>query len=397
MKPSSELEAAQRLETAGLWDAAEAVYVGLLNANQSWHAAWHAFGMLALRTGNLGLAARRIENAIDLDGKVALYHRTIAEIYCRMGLLDKALSAGRRAAKLAPKDALNHRTIGTIYSAKNENTKAIESFNAAAKLNSRDDITWNNLGCVLMAQGRKAEAEKAIAKAIACNPSHADAQNNLGLIRVEQGRLDDARICFEAAVSAQPEFAVAHYHLSMTRKYKANDPYLATLEKMWPRRHILSDEDKVACCFALGKAWEDTGQYERSFAAYEEGNRCQHQLQPFDEGKMDTLVARIIEVFNKNFFEERNGWRGASNDQRTPVFIVGMPRSGTSLLEQILSAHPTLHGAGELKDMDEIIAAATGESVNKPYTDGVVTLSEDDLIGIGKDYLDRVTSVRLIS
>lgn len=354
------------------------------------HAAWHALGLLAFNQGKLPFALQCIEAAIAVNGKVALYHRNIGEMYRRAGQLEKSAAAGRRAVKLAPADLDAHYNLGLACTDARDYKKAIECYRRALKLDPRHNLSWNNLGSALEQQGDKAAALEAYEKAVAIDPRHAEAQNNAGAIYSEQGRLDAARAAFQAAIDARPDFVEAHYNLSSLKKYTQDDPHLAMLEGVFARRQQLSDHARIRYAFALGKALDDIGDYDRAFAAYEEGNRLQHALLPTDEARADALLQQIMAVFDAKFLAARKSWQGANDTTRTPVFIVGMPRSGTTLLEQILCSHASVHGAGELIDLNEAVSKATGASAGKPFTAGVALLDAAGMKQLGEDYLKRV-------
>lgn len=361
-----------------------------VQTNPSDHAVWHELGLLYFNAGNLPLALQCIEAAIAVNGKIALYHCNIGEMYRRVGQLEKSALAGRRAVKLAPADLDAHYNLGLAYTDAKDYKKAIDCYRKALKLSPKHNLSWNNLGSALEQQGDKTAALEAYEKAIAIDPRHAEAQNNAGAIFSEQGKLDEAHTAFEAAISAKPDFVEAHYNLSSLKKYNKDDPHLAMLESVYAGRQHLSDHARIRYCFALGKALDDIGEFDRAFAAYEEGNRLQYALLPMDEARADALMQQIMGVFDATFFADRQDWLGNPDPKRTPIFIVGMPRSGTTLLEQILSSHASVHGAGELIDLNEAICKATGASAAKPFTAGVTVLTDADMKKLGDDYLKRV-------
>ncbi|MDD5247610.1 MAG: tetratricopeptide repeat protein [Rhodocyclaceae bacterium] len=385
--PDHHLRQAAALEAAGRIDEAERLYRDLLAAHPQHHAAWHALGLLAFGAGKLPLAAQCVEAAIAIDGKVALYHRNLGEMYRRMGLLEKSTLTGRRACKLAPADLDAHYNLGLAYTDAKDYKRAVDSYRKALKLDPRHGLSWNNLGSALERQGDLAGAEEAYAKAVALDPSHAEAQNNLGAIHSERGRLDEARAAFAQAVAARPDFVEAHYNLSSLKTYRKDDPHLTALEAVYRDRDALADPARIRYCFALGKALDDIGDYDRAFAAYAEGNRLQHALLPLDEARADALVAAIIATFDADFFAARRDWKGF-DDGRKPVFIVGMPRSGTTLLEQILCSHASVFGAGELTDLNAVIVAAAGGDGNPAA--GAAALTAAQMRDIGAQYVERV-------
>lgn len=382
---------AQMFERAGKIAEAEVAYRQIIATDQSFHPAYHAFGLLAFNAGNLSMAADLLKAAVALDKKTALYQRNYGEMCRRLGRLQDAVSAGKAACKLAPTDIDAHYNLGLAYTDAKDYEHATQAYRKALKLDPQHGLSWNNLGSALEQQGDKTAALEAYTKAVALNPRHAEAQNNAGAIFSEQGKLDEARASFQAAIDAKPDFVESHYNLSSLKTYKKDDPHLAMLEGVYANRNHLSNHARIRYSFALGKALDDIGQYERAFAAYDEGNRLQHAILPMDEQNAEAMLANIMQIFDAKFFAERTAnLQQIKENGKTPIFIVGMPRSGTTLLEQILCSHASVHGAGELIDLNAVITKATGASVGKPFTAGVQTLSEADIRRIGEDYLKRV-------
>ncbi|HEX5392827.1 MAG TPA: sulfotransferase [Rhodocyclaceae bacterium] len=350
------------------------------------HAAWHAYGIALLEAGRAEDAVQCLTRAVMLEPATALYQRNLGEMCRRLGRLEQAIACGVAATKLAPKDVDAHYNLGLAYTDAKDYAKAIQSYRKALKIVPNHGLSWNNLGSALEQQGDKDGALKAYQKAIAINPQHAEAQNNAGAILSEQGKLDQARVAFAAAIAARGDFVEAHYNLSAFKSYTKDDPHLANLEAVYAQRHVLSDHARIRYCFALGKALDDIGDYDRAFAAYDEGNGLQHAILPMDEARADAMLARIVATFDADFFAARREWKGFEDDKRTPIFIVGMPRSGTTLLEQILCSHASVYGAGELVELSEAIAAACGND----FSSTAKSLDEAKLRAIGKDYVERV-------
>lgn len=384
------MDLAQAHEKAGRFSEAEAAYRQMIANDQQFHPAYHALGLLAFNAGNLGMAADLLRAAVALDNKKVLYQRNYGEMCRRLGRLDEAITAGKAACKLAPKDIDAHYNLGLAYTDAKDYAKAIEAYRKALELDPKHGLSWNNLGSALEQQGDKTAALEAYTKAVALNPRHAEAQNNAGAIFSEQGKLDEARASFEAAIDAKSDFVEAHYNLSSLKTYKKDDPHLAMLEGVYANRNALSNHARIRYSFALGKALDDIGQYERAFAAYDEGNKLQHAILPMDERHADAMLENIMQIFDAKFFADRQAWQVTQDAKRTPVFIVGMPRSGTTLLEQILCSHASVYGAGELSDLNEVISKVMHAQQGKPFTEGVQALSEADVRHIGEDYLKRV-------
>lgn len=385
--PQAMAEAA-RLEAAGQMSDAEAMYRKMLAASPDFHPAYHALGLLAYQYGKLALAAELTAKAIALNSTVGMYQRNFGEMCRRLGRLDEAIAAGKRAVQLTPEDADAHYNLGLALAEQKEYNAAISYYRCALALKPDYGLVWNNLGSALELMGDKPAAEKAYVKAVAINPKHSEAQNNLGAIYSEQGKLDQACACFNAAIAARPSFAEAHFNLSTLKTYTTSDPHFIMLETLSEVAESLPIEMRMRLNFALGKAREDVGDYDRSFAAYAQGNRLHFSLHPVDETQADIYRGKIISTFTEQFFKQHAPSTTPSN--KVPVFIVGMPRSGTTLIEQILSSHPAVFGAGELMDLNEVITQAPQSASGHHFTEWCLNVSPDELAMLGRQYEQRV-------
>ncbi|HEX8957272.1 MAG TPA: sulfotransferase, partial [Burkholderiaceae bacterium] len=191
-------------------------------------------------------------------------------------------------------------------------------------------------------------------QALAVRAGFAEAHGNLGLALKEQGRLPEAVAAFETAIALKPDFVHAHFTLSTLSNLREGWNYLEPLEALQAQAPGMPLETRVRYWFALGKWREDAGQYDASFAAYREGNRLKHGQTPIDEAGEEAMTNRIIEVFSRDYLKQPP----LAPPGRPPILIVGMPRSGTTLLEQILASCPGVVGVGEVTDLHESVKAA---------------------------------------
>lgn len=393
LTPAAALLVAEQHKAAGRLGDAEAMLRQILAAAPNFHPAWHTLGLIAYEVGKLPLAVELIAKAIAIDAGVALYHRNAGEMCRRLGSLNEAVAAGIRATALAPNDLDAHYNLGLAYTDRGEWNDAIRFYRRALELNPAHGLSWNNLGAALEKQGNLNEAETAYAKAVKLNPSHHEAQNNLGAVYSEQGRLEEASRCFEDSIKANPDFIEPHFNLSSLKTYREDDPHLLYLERNLNNAASIPVKARIRYWFALGKAREDVGRHDDAFAAYAEGNRLQHELLPCDEVRADEMLERVTALFDREFFAARNSTHPAplplaGEGRKTPIFIVGMPRSGTTLLEQILSSHAAVYGAGELLDMNEVIMSAAASW--KRFPDFVPGMTAEDFARLGNAYAERV-------
>jgi len=382
-----QMEEGSRQERAGDFKGAEQTYTRITNENPDFSPAWHALGLLAFNYGQNELALQLIGKALILDPGEMVYHRNLGEISRRVGLLDQAVLSGKNACLLAPKDIDSHYNLGLAYTDMRDFKNAVRIYRKAIKLNPKHGLSWNNLGAALEQQGDRDVALKAYLEAVQINPSHAEAQNNLGAIYSEIGQVADARKGFEIAIENKPDFVEAHYNLSTLKTYTNSDPHLAMLRDILSKQGSLSNHARIRYYFAFGKALDDVGNYDEAFKSYELANALEFSNHQLDEKKADQLVESILETFTPEFFSKRAQWQST---KKSPIFIVGMPRSGTSLLEQILATNPGIYGAGELGNLNDIVSEKTHASEDQFFTQEIIHLSEKDLAFIGNEYCKKI-------
>jgi tetratricopeptide (TPR) repeat protein len=223
--------------------------------------------------------------------------------------------------------------------------------------------------------------------ALELNADHADAHNNLGNILKHQGSFDDAMAHYDKAIAIRPAYAEAHLNRSEIKTFTSGDADLAALEALTARTD-LSDEKALLVEFALGKALEDTGDFDRAFEHLREGNARKRRLVVYNEEPSFHLIRRVAKVFDRSLLDRL---QGAGDPSQVPVFVLGMPRSGSTLVEQILASHPQIHGAGELTDF----AMAATSVLNAarpgvPFPECVPNLDRAVLQRIGEAYLARL-------
>ena len=196
-------------------------------------------------------------------------------------------------------------------------------------------------------------------RAIAVSSNFAGAHHNLALILKEKGRLDEAIRAEKRAIRLTPRNTSYYEHLGVLRPFAAGDRYIRALEDMAADGASLSATERVHLHFALAKAYDDTGRFENAFMQLSAGNRLMRLQTAYDEaaalGRMDSTC----QLFTPDFIK---GHQGMGDPSPLPVFIVGMPRSGTTLIEQILASHPEVFGAGELNLLDRS-AGAVGHAL----------------------------------
>ncbi len=293
-----------------------------------------------------------------------------------------------KAAQLLPGDPETHNNLAANLLDRGQALDAAAAAQHALVLRPGYAEAHANLGKATLQLKRLAESIDNYERAIALLPYDPSWHCNLGIAYSQSGRLDDARHAFEHAIALAPGVVPAHFGLSQLKTYGAHDPHLAMLESRIKDADSLPLDLRLCFWFALGKIREDLGRYDDAFAAYREGNRLKHHTIQVDDKVDDAVVERIVATFDQTLFAAKRG-QGYSTPGKTPVFIVGMPRSGTTLLEQILASCEGVHGAGELRFVSEIAEETFRGPPAKPFPLAVPDLAPEKLADMGRQYMER--------
>ena len=230
-------------------------------------------------------------------------------------------------------------------------------------------------------------AEKGYRRVLELDTGNASAMNNLGLIHAMRGERDMSEACYRKALVADPQMGDAWRNLSALKKF--SDPQDADIQAMYAARRA-SGEGSVHAVyldFALGKALEDCGDYTRAFKHYQLANAGVLKARPFDADALAAHCARIRSVFSAERLAQH---LLVANTTRLPVQIVGLPRTGTSLLEQILSVHPEFCGAGELLVMNHLVQQLENTGARTPYPECITEVGQDQLMVLSASFLEEL-------
>ena len=273
------------------------------------------------------------------------------------------------------------RRLGRLFEAEAHLVRATE-------LKPEFAVAHFNLGVLLQDRGEAGRAIAQYRQALAYRPDYIEALNNLGSSLRLQGFVDEARATFERILELRPTQVEAHCNLAQYKTYREGDPHIEALMSQRDRVPALPEEGQVRYWFTVGKMLEDVGRHDESFAAYAAGNRAKHAVTPWDEAAHLALQRRIIASFTR----ERLARAPVAAEGPIPVFILGMPRSGTSLLEQVLATLPHVHGAGEIIWLAETLQQAADESGDPDFRfpESLAAYSNDKLVELGRKYIARI-------
>jgi len=346
---------------------------------------------------------------------------TLGTVYQAQGQVQEAIACYRHAIKLKGDYSEAHNNLGVMLAALGKTAEAIMHYECALRADPAHASAHNNWGNALMALGRAEEAVTHYEHALALDPAHATAHNNLGNIRKSQGHFDAALAHFQRALALDPEhagvltnlasiwkergefaaaldhydraiairpdYAEAHFHRAELRHFQPGDAELAALEALAAKQEAAGSPSPFIH-FALAKALEDCGDYARAFEHFRKGNDLRRRQIQYNEPLTLNIFERTRKTFDRGSLKRL---AGAGNASAAPIFIVGMPRSGSTLIEQILASHPQVEALGEVSALtiavSEVLTAG-GRQVQ--YPECVPALDDAELRRLGAAYLDRL-------
>ncbi len=371
---------------AGRLQEAEEIYRHVLAADPENIDACHLLGVIGYQTGKNEIAIELISKAIDLDSREPHFHNNLGNAFFRLGRLDKALEAYQKAVSIKPDFPEAHENLGNVLSRQGRLDEAVESYHNALRIRPDYPEALNHLGTALYGLGRLDETIQAYQDALKVRPDYAEVHNHLGNVLAEKGRRNEAAASFKKAINYKPGYGEAYRHLAQVRRHSERDPIVDEMLKTYSDPHI-ADDQRMHLAFGLGKVFEDLGDFEKSFDFILEGNRLKRSTYAYDPEKDREFFRDLKGVFTGNLFHKhgRSGYR-----DRTPIFIVGMMRSGSSLVEQILASHPQVHGAGEVSDFEQGVIGRCETLTGARFPHGLDRLGAEDLQMLGHDYTARI-------
>ena len=402
---------------AGRLQTAEEIYRLILQADPDHAEALQLLGVIASQMGQHEMAVEHISRAIGLNGKVTAFHNNLGEAYRALGRIPEAAACYRRALKLEPNDAVACNNLGVVLNSQGRSDEAIDCYRRA--LNSKPNYAeaHNNLGNAFKAKGQLDEAVACFRRALNLKPDVAEMHNNVGVVWNKQGKLDQAVACYRRALELKPDYAAAHHNLGITLEQigdlqGAEDCFRAALRfnsrlavahgklarllggklpenDLTAQRRLLeetglTDAERLSLHFGLAQVLDAGGKYAEAAAHLERGNALQlaewrKRGRGYNPKEHEDFVTGMIAACTPDFFQRV---RGYGLESEVPVFVMGLPRSGTTLIEQILASHSRVFGAGEISLVGNTLAA-----LGEPGADCIARAGS----------LDRPTARRLAS
>jgi tetratricopeptide (TPR) repeat protein len=307
--------------------------------------AHNALGLVLSTMGRRKQAIASLSQALTLNPNNIDALVNLGNVLRDQGLRREAVAFYRRAIELDPGRADSHCNLGTALFEFRRVDEAVASYRQALSLDPEYAPAHMSLAVALRQQRRPADAETSCRAALAIDPHYADALALLGELRADRGQFAEAEQLFQQAIASNPDISIAYASIATHRKMTdADGAWLAETQALLGKALPLAQQ--IGLRYALGKYFDDLRQYEQAFEHYRQANELTKRYGlKYDRAKLTERIERIMRDFDAASVQ-RGGPQACSS--QLPVFIVGMPRSGTSLAEQILASHPAVYGAGEL-------------------------------------------------
>ena len=376
---------------AGRLAAAERVCRQILEADPEDVEAWRLLAGVVGDQGRHEESEVCIRRALKLSPNDAVLHHDLAVALAKQSKMDEAEVACRRALELSPELVRAFVTRGKILRQLDRSFEAEQAFRDALRLDPRQAEAHRTLGMVLAERGRPAESLDHLREAVRLEPGSAKSHRSLGHFLAEQGSFADAKVELREALRLDPRLPSAYVSLAQMKRFEPGDPDLLAMEELLPISAELPRDEAVSLHFALAKAYDDVGSYDDAFRCLEVANRLYRERLDFDIGREERGMEELAAIFDESLFARLSG---AGHPSETPVFIVGMPRSGTTLVEQVLASHPSVHGAGELDEVGRVAGVIPVMNPDRiPFPSGVAQLGRADCEELGRLYVGRVRAM----
>jgi len=342
---------------------------------------------------NLGavlVEEERPEEAVPVLQKAIANKPDYAEAHCNLACAfrqleqnESALSHFATALSLRPVYPEAHLGIAGIR-LEEERPDEAKNVLARALSDSPDHAElYALLGTANNELGYPDQAEVAFQKALEVDPDLVSAYNGLGTLKLEQGDKEQAETFVRKALEIDAERIETIFNLSLAKKYQRDDADFELLSRHEEALDSLPEKKQMQLHFALGKAYDDIRNYDRSFQHYLEGCRIKRSMIDYDELGTQRNFDQTTTLFTEEFLSR---FANAGIDSHCPIFVLGMPRSGTTLTEQIIASHPEVYGAGELRDMSLIGNAVVGGS-ELNFPDNMAQATADTVRSVGEQYI----------
>ena len=398
------------LARTGRLDEAEAIFRRILDADPSDADALHFFGILSARQDQPAEAERHIRRALAARPDWAKAWNSLGAVLQRLGRLEEALAACEEAVRLDPRSTEALFNLGAVLHALGRLPEAADALRKAVGVEPEFADAFSHLAVVFADMSLDKDSEAAALRAIELDPNHAEAHNNLGNALRRLGRAEAAEAAYRRAIGVAPRIGLFHGNLANmlrargalaeaeaehrravdldpthtdsyrmlaeSKSIEAGGPLFAQMVEQLGS-DATAPAGKIDLHFSLAAVFEHQEDYDQAFAHWEAGNSLKRSMIDYDDAAREAAIQNIMDVFSEEL-PGRYADRGCASD--APIFVLGMPRSGTTLVEQILASHSQVEAGGELATLRRLARLAG-------YPEAFADPETADLRRFGENYL----------
>ncbi|CDX31381.1 Sulfotransferase [Mesorhizobium sp. SOD10] len=380
------MQKALQLHQAGRRQQAEALYRQVLGQQPNHAAALHFLGLLMHQTGRSEEGLDLLEQSVTLQPENADFLNNMGTVMRDLGRVAAAIDFFRGAVDIRPDQLAARDNLGSSLTQLGQFDAAEEIYRGTIGRNPFHVRARIGLAETLQEAGRLDEAIKLFREALSIRPKDAELLYGLGVAMMEKGKLDEAADLARQALAIAPNMAKAWLLLTQVKRQTERDKELAGMEA----EHAKAPQGSLArmqLSFGLGKVNDDLKDYGRAFDYFAEGNAIRRKAIVYDPVRTRGEFEAMKATFDAAFFEKHRP-SGISDD--TPIFVVGMPRSGTTLVEQIIASHPQVLGAGELNILKTAVGKQFPMSMPGGFPAGIADMPDKAFAEAGQAYLDML-------
>jgi tetratricopeptide (TPR) repeat protein len=402
------METACRRYAGGDLPGAEQACLQILQAEPRQAQALQILGGICYQLGRYEEAISHYQKALELSPGCPTTQFNLGIAYFKLGFAlatqgryAEAIHHYQKALQVRPDCLSTHFNLGVSLATQRRYAEAISHYQKVLELSPGCPTTHNNLGVALVEEGRLQEAEQHFREAVRLKPEYAIAHSNLGDVLLKLGRLAEAISCCHESLRLDPDHVLAYVHLGALAAeghYQFTDEQVRHMESRTTAHDSgrvpdggrrLSNDDAAGLHFILARLCDRKGEYDRAFSHYRRANDLKAQVfrqenRQFNRERHRRNIDEIIATFDRDFFERVRSFGLATE---VPVFVVGMPRTGSTLVEQILSSHPQVVAAGERRELGAIL---TGRGPYPAHMSGLDRLAARAL---AEEYLSRLSRI----
>lgn len=367
------------------WAQAKRLYQKVAAAAPGHAPTFQRLGLIALREGRARDAVDEFRHSLSIEPSDPVCLNNLGNVLRELGRFPESISAYKQALLCRPDYPSALYNLAGTLALQGEHAQAARVYRDLLRLAPDDAEAWNALGLSLLEAGEEAEAKRALGEALRLKPNDAPLLNELGVAHQFEGNLKEAGRLYMASIESDPGFARAYDNLVRSRRMTSADLGLVEPIEAIANDDSRDDESRLIARFALGKIYDDCAEFDKAFENYYVGNVLKRQLVDFDPAEHSAWVDRVVAEYDEVFFQAH---AGQGNQSERPVFVIGMIRSGTSLVEQILASHSRVYGAGELLEITRLVTnLPVTLNTSLAYPECIRELNADSIESAASGYL----------